>query len=46
MQLLHEMEEDGSTPELDSYKAGIEALKDGGQWEKVSRFVFFGALVP
>lgn len=35
MLLLHEMEEDGSTPELESYQAVLEILKDAGQWKQV-----------
>lgn len=34
--LLHEMEEDGSTPELESYQAVLEILKDAGQWKQAS----------
>lgn len=34
--LLHEMEDDGSTPELESYQAVLEILKDAGQWKQVT----------
>lgn len=36
VQLLADMEDDGSTPETPSYKAVLEILRDAGQWEKAS----------
>lgn len=34
MQLLHEMEEDGSTPDTAAFEAALDALKDAAQWER------------
>lgn len=34
--LLHEMEEDGSTPQISAFEAALDTLKHAGQWEKAS----------
>lgn len=32
--LLHEMEEDGSTPDAAAFQAALDVLKDAAQWER------------
>lgn len=31
---MHEMEEDGSTPDVAAFQTALDALKDAAQWEK------------
>lgn len=39
MLLLHEMEEDGSTPDTAAFQAALDALKDAAQWEKAMELI-------
>lgn len=39
MLLLHEMEEDGSTPDTAAFQAALDALRDAAQWEKAMELI-------